>query len=124
MAIQTNTWIKTDNFQWVKQQDEHTFQVVTVINFNEIKKNYYVIKSVTVPLNKYSNEAILDAVTTFEYEDIEHVKEKHPDTHKQVIAECIANLTNYHESNSDHCYEGLQQVENKLYELYQIKLIS
>ncbi|MED2737116.1 hypothetical protein [Bacillus toyonensis] len=119
-----NTWIKRDNFQWVKQLEEHTFQVVSVINFNEIQKNYYVIKSVTVPVKEYSNEAILDAITTFEYEDLEHVKEEHPDSYQQVIAECIANLTNYHESNSDHCYDGLQQVENKLFELYQIKLMN
>jgi hypothetical protein len=124
MAIQMNSWIKTDNFQWVKQLDEHTFQVVAVINFNDIKKNYYIIKSVTVSLNEYSSEAILDAVTTFEYEDLEQVKEEHPDTYQQVIAECIAKITNYHESNSDHCYDGLQQVENKLFELYQIKLIN
>ena len=88
LPVVSTEWTKTDDFQYVRQINPTTYEVINV--FGTDKENKFNICKNTIDLNDYSDESILDHIKPFDYRSVEDVSEKYGKCFGQIIAECIS----------------------------------
>ena len=79
-------YIRTDDLQWARKNNEHSFDLVEVRNLTP--DTYYFVAG-NVDLHDYSDEYIDNCVISYGYKNKEDVKIRYKDDWAQVIAECL-----------------------------------
>lgn len=88
-----NDWIRTDDNQVLRKISDNVFEVIEVVMIaplDEEEVDCYSISQQIVNIDDYSEEKIIDYISSFGYDSIEEVKENYGEEANQVIAECIA----------------------------------
>lgn len=86
-------WIRTDDNQAVRKINNNSFEVVEVIMVAPLNAkgiDHFGISQQIVNIDDYSEENVLDYISSFGYDSIEEVKENYGEEASQIIAECIA----------------------------------
>lgn len=115
--VDLDTWIKTDELQWVKQRgDEMNWQVIDVIVWDDSR---YYVKDIGVNLNDYS-DVELHSIVTSHYDSLAQIKEQYGENNwHQIVAEIIAE--NEPPDNQDAQLDSAEELAAHLKEKYGIE---
>jgi len=104
-------YIKTDDMQFVHKQNETDYIVLDIV---ETPDDTYLCKRVWVGLEWYTNEDLEAEISGYGYTSLDNVRELYGDSANQIIAECIAENTQFDE-DTEHL-KTIEEVNNWLKE--------